>query len=290
MPRLSTVWLVAALALFVALVLFPFLVVVGLSVTDYSPALAYRAGGFVGLDNYRTALHDEVFLSAVAFSARLSVVSTVLQISAAAVLGLALARRPAVARWVLPPLLIASFLPAVTTALMFKFLLQSSYGALPYILDRIVPGFEGGNILGRPARAFWVFVACDAWQWLPILTLLLYVGAGKVRDELRDACTMDGGGTIDQVRTVVGPALAPYLVVAGVLRGLETFKLLEPALLLTGGGPGTQTEVVHLFLWRVGFRLWDSGYAAALAVMTYIVVLAVLFTSFSHVRRVLRWT
>jgi multiple sugar transport system permease protein len=203
-------------------------------------------------------------------------------------LGLSLAKRRDLARWTLPPLLIASFVPAVTTALTIKFLFQSSFGIVPFLFSRLASGFDT-NILGNPARVFWVFLAADAWQWLPLLTLLFYVGGQDIKQELLDACVIDGGGLFQKVRSVVFPALAPYLVVAAVLRSLETFKIFEPVLLLTGGGPGTATEVIHLYLWRTGFRLWESGYAAALAVITYLVVFVVLAIAFRQFRRVLHW-
>ena len=280
--------LAPALLLFFCLALIPFFVVIGLSLTNYSPAFADRTATFVGLRNYERAATDPTFWHALRYSALFAAVATTFQLIVSVPAGLALSRRARLAKWLLPPLLLASFVPPVTGTLLFKLLLQPSYGAGSYIVRQVLPGMSP-NILADPSRVFWVFVAVDTWQWLPLLILLFFLAGQDVDRDALDACAIDGGGPYDRLRTVIAPAVSSYVVVAAILRGLDTLRVFEPVFLLTGGGPGTTTEVLHLFVWRTGFRLWDTSYAAAVGVLFYLVVLAVLWLGFGSLKRVLRW-
>ena len=88
-----------------------------------------------------------------------------------------------------------------------------------------------------------------------------------------EAAMMDGAGPLQIFRDVMLPLLRPIIALVLLLRGIDAFKEFDKVFLMTGGGPGTLTELVSIYAYRVNFRNWDLGYGAAVAFMVYLVVL-----------------
>ena len=84
---------------------------------------------------------------------------------------------------------------------------------------------------------------------------------------------MDGARPFQIFRDVMLPLLRPIIALVLLLRGIDAFKEFDKVFLMTGGGPGTLTELVSIYAYRVNFRNWDLGYGAAVAFMIYLVVL-----------------
>jgi multiple sugar transport system permease protein len=84
---------------------------------------------------------------------------------------------------------------------------------------------------------------------------------------------MDGAGPLRIFLDVMLPLLRPVIALVLLLRGIDAFKEFDKVFILTGGGPGTLTELVSIYAYRVNFRNWDLGYGAAVAFMVYLVVL-----------------
>ena len=82
---------------------------------------------------------------------------------------------------------------------------------------------------------------------------------------------MDGAGPFHILRTITLPLLLPHLLLAGLLRSIESFKIFDKVYALTGGGPGVATETLSMFLYRQGFRFFEVGMASATAMIMVII-------------------
>jgi multiple sugar transport system permease protein len=275
----------AAATIFVVI---PFLVTIGLSTTNYSPILPGQDGDFLGLRNYRRALQDPIFRHAAALAFRFAFFS----VSASVLLGAAMAvwfyRHPRLTQWALPILLLPSLLAPVVVALVWRYLFQSETGLATYLL-RTIAAQSALAPLTNATVAFYLAVWVDVWQWTPLMALILLVGLYSTRRETIEAARVDGASRLRIAVDIFLFNLRPYLVVAIVLRTLDALRAFEPIYVLTGGGPGRATEVLNLYIWRIGFKFWEVGYGAALSVLVYSVTWIVMVLGFRRLKQVLRW-
>jgi multiple sugar transport system permease protein len=113
----------------------------------------------------------------------------------------------------------------------------------------------------------------DVWQWTPFVTLVLLAGLMSLPREPYEAAVMDGAGPLRIFKDMTLPLLRPIIALVLLLRGIDAFKEFDKVFIMTGGGPGTATELLSIYAYRVSFRSWDLGYGAAVAFMIYLTVL-----------------
>jgi multiple sugar transport system permease protein len=118
-------------------------------------------------------------------------------------------------------------------------------------------------------------VGLDAWQWTPFVALIVLAGLQGVPQETKEAARVDGAGSWQLFRRVTLPLLQPFLAVALLLRTIEAFKTFGTVKVLTGGGPGTSTELVNLTIYRIALQDFNIGAAAALGIC-FLLVLSVI--------------
>jgi len=245
--------------------------VIQLSVTQVNVLAGTRE--FVGWDNYLRIANDpemSIILSNTFFLVIvLSVVGTVLALALATLLN-----QP------LPGINIfrsAIFIPALVTTvawtLVWRFILQPQG-----IFDGIVGLFGIGPIPWL--RGGWLTLAVFAVIQIPKnvgINVMIFLGALQgVPQDLLDAARVDGTGRWARFRHVVLPQISAAVLMVFMLMISGSFKVFELVLLLTNGGPGVQTSVLAFEIYRQAFRLNDIGYAAALAVFLFALVLALI--------------
>jgi multiple sugar transport system permease protein len=267
-------FLMPALLLLLVLLVGPFFYMVGVSFTDLSFALPGHDGNFVGFENYRRLMReDPVFWQS--FRTTLVFVSGV--VSVEFVLGFALAlllfhhiqRR----RFVLTLLLIPMMLAPVAVGLMWKLMLHGEFGLLTHYLREFGLLAPQTALLGNHDLALPTVMLVDVWEWTPFVTLVFLAGLLSLPREPFEAAIMDGARPWQVFRDITVPLLRPIIALVLLLRGIDAFKEFDKVFILTGGGPGTATELISIYTWRVNFRNWDLGYGAVCAFMVYLVVL-----------------
>lgn len=267
-------FLVPALVLLAVLLLGPFLYMVGVSFTDLSYALPGRDGNFLGFDNYRRLMRDDpIFWES--FVTTITFVFTVVSIEF--VLGFALAlllfHHVKRHRVLLTLLLIPMMLAPVAVGLMWKLMLQGEFGMLTHYLREI--GWLGQRIapLGKYELVMPTIMLVDIWEWTSFVMLVVLAGLLSLPREPFEAAVMDGARPWQIFRDITLPLMRPIIALVLLLRGIDAFKEFDKIFILTGGGPGTVTELLSIYTWRLNFRNWDLGYGAVSAFMVYLVVL-----------------
>ena len=267
-------FLTPSVLLLVVLLLGPFVYMVGVSFTDLSFALPDRDGNFLGFDNYRRLMREDPvfwdsFATTLVFVFGVVAVEFVLGFALALLLFHHLQRR----RFVLTLLLIPMMLAPVAVGLMWKLMLQGEFGMLTHYLRLL--GLIGPQtaLLGDHSLVLWTVMAVDVWEWTPFVTLVFLAGLLSLPREPFEAAIMDGAGPWRVFRDITVPLLRPIIALVLLLRGIDAFKEFDKVFILTGGGPGTATELLSIYTWRVNFRNWDLGYGATCAFMVYLVVL-----------------
>ncbi len=233
-----------------------------------------HAHPFVGLDNYAWAVRDDYFW----ISARNSLAFTVAHVGFEMLVGLVLA--VILFRWRQPWRGIATtvcFLPVVASGVavaeVFRFLLGPRTGPLNYLLA--FAGLGPYDFLGTSAGARASVVALSNWKNLGVWLVLYLAGLTTIPTELMEAAAIDGASRTQAFLRVTLPLLRPtftFLVVMGTVGILQEFTALY---VLTGGGPGTATLTVVLYVYQQAFLYFNMGRGSAIAFILFLVILAV---------------
>lgn len=283
--RPSVFWAAPGVLFFLLFAVGPMLLVGYLSFTDWDGLGGFP--GWSGTDNWERLWADPVMRQAVTLSLALTAVSWLVQTPVALLLGVWAAgrqRHRAVLTAVFFLPLLAS---SVALALLWKSLLDPNFGLIADLGPWL--GFEDGNLLGSSRGAFAAVAFVAAWQFIPFHTLLYQGGARQIPRSLYDAASIDGAGTVRQFFTITLPQLRNTLVTSSVLMVVGALTFFDTVLILTEGGPGTDTTIVPYLMYKTGFQAYDMGYASAVAttlvgVATAVSLVLVRLTGFSAMR------
>jgi len=256
-----------ALALLVLIAAGPVLAAVWESLQHHDLRLPWLGRQFVGLANYARAASDARFQTAVLHTLSFAVVSVSLEL----ILGLALAlvldsltRTRTLARLIV---LLPWALPTVVAALIWRFMFDGQSGIVLAIAG------SGTEWLGNPLRAWVPIILGDVWKTTPFVALLLLAGLQGIDRTLYEAARLDGASAWRRLIHITIPMLRPALLVALVLRTLDAFRVFDLVFVLTGGGPGTATEVVSTYAFKTLMQDLRFGYGSALAALIFAVSL-----------------
>ena len=97
-------------------------------------------------------------------------------------------------------------------------------------------------------------IAIDVWQWTPFVTLIILAGLMSLPRSPFEAATMDGAGPWRQFVDIMLPLLRPIIALVLMLRGIDAFKEFDKVFIMTGGGPGTVSELLSIYAYRVNFK------------------------------------
>lgn len=235
-----------------------------------------RIGDFVGLDNYRTVLHDGAFWSSVWVTLKFTLSAVTLEM----VLGIAIAfliHGATVGKGIIRSLMILPLATsAAVTGLFWRYLYDTQFGLINYFLGLI--GLPEPNWLGDYTIALWSVILFDVWQWTPFVALIALAGLQALPKEPFEAAELDGASTFRVLRTLTFPMLKPVLFLVLVLRTIDSVRLYDAVAVLTRGGPGTVTETMTFYLYRTGLKLFRMDYASTMAIFfLYAMLVASLF-------------
>src|SRR2546425_259665 len=160
--------------------------------------------------------------------------------------------------------------PAVSGFIFF--MLFQVDGPVNQGLTAILPGSVQIHWLDDPSLAKWSVMTVDIWQWTPLMFLILLSGLVALPEDQMNQARILGASFWHQLRYLIVPMLKPIIVIALIIRAIETFKLFDSAYLLTGGGPGDATSTVSVYLYRQVIINARWGYASAVAIIILIFV------------------
>jgi multiple sugar transport system permease protein len=240
-----------------------------LLVTSLTPGALVNPGSLTDfsepLRNYRLLGGDARFIGSLGVQARLSFYSVTLQVLLGT--GLALLVHSAQGRWqsLRHLFVIPMVLPPIVVAVIWK---------LIYTPD-VSPIYQAAKALGwaLPALTTHVdfalasIVVADTWEWAPFTFLMVLAALQTLPAEYVEAARMDGADAWRVFGHIVLPYIAPVLVVCALFRLIDSIKAFPLIFLLTGGGPGSVTEVTNYYAYLVGFNFGELGYSSAITVV-----------------------
>ena len=271
--QLSVLFVAPAFVVLLIILVGPFGYMMWTAFTDLSFALPGHDGNFVGFANFRRLMHDSFFWDSFFLTLRFVVAAVSIEFLLGFAVALLIYHQVTRQRLVLTALLVPMMLAPVAVGLIWKLLLQGDFGMLTYYLRAV--GLLGIDqaVLSDAPLVFPAIIAIDVWEWTPFVVLVLLAGLMSLPREPFEAAVMDGANRYQVFRDVTLPLLRPIVALVVLLRSIDAFKEFDKVFILTGGGPGTTTELLSIYTYRMNFKDWDLGYGAACAFMVYLVVL-----------------
>jgi multiple sugar transport system permease protein len=169
------------------------------------------------------------------------------------------------------------FAPYVTTlvavAIVFRYLYHPRFGGLNRVLELF--GIPAIDWLGDPRWAMPAIILLAVWKNFGYAMILFIAGLQAIPESLYEAARIDGAGAFQVFRKITLPMLAPTFLFLGIMTTIGYFQFFaEPYVMTGGGGPLNVTLSTGLLMYKQGFRWWNMGYAAAIAVVLGLVIFA----------------
>ncbi len=270
-PQRRGAWLVTPALLTLFLVnIFPLMWSFGLSFFDYKANRA-KAPVFKGLDNYVAILNDPEIWGRFQNTALIVIGSVFLQLIVGFLLALLFSREFPLRRYLLMLVLSPMMLSLSAVGVFFKLFYDPTLGFISRIISMFTT--ETFVILSTPMSAIIAIVICDAWMWSPFVMLLVLAGLVSVPKYLYEAAEIDRATPWRRFTTITFPYIKSLLLLALLFRTIETFKIFDVVYLLTEGGPGSSTETISVYVYRLAFQFFQTSKASALG---YILLFAVI--------------
>ncbi|MFG5384105.1 MULTISPECIES: carbohydrate ABC transporter permease [unclassified Yoonia] len=268
-------WIFVAPTIFLLLAvnIFPLIWTVRLSFTDYKANRINREPEWIGLRNYERILTDSDIWLNMQATAHFLFWTIFFQVLIGFTLAWLINKKfKGNDLWTTIIVLPMMLSPAVVGN-FWKFLYQPQIGLFNYIIafftGKDPSSFE---MLGSVDLAPWSIVIVDTWMWTPFVMLICLAGLRSIPDYIYEAAEIDRASKFRQFFTITIPMVLPFLMLAVLFRGIENFKMFDLVVQLTGGGPGSTTELTSINLKREAFEKWRTGYASAYAIILFVTV------------------
>ncbi|APH71931.1 carbohydrate ABC transporter permease [Aquibium oceanicum] len=270
---LAWIFVTPTIALLLAINIFPLVWTIRLSLTNYRANRANAELEWVGIRNYTRILTDgDIWLSMQA-TAHFLIWTIVLQVAIGFALAWLINRKfKGNDLWTTIIVLPMMLSPAVVGN-FWTFLYQPQIGLFNYVVS-FLTGIDPSSfsMIGDVSLAPWSIVIVDTWMWTPFVMLICLAGLRSIPDYIYEAAAIDRASPWRQFWTITVPMVLPFLMLAVLFRGIENFKMFDMVTLLTGGGPGSTTELTSINLKREAFEKWRTGYSSAYAIILFVTV------------------
>ena len=262
--------LAPALLLFLLLTILPLVNLLALSLHDVTWVDRQAIWRWVGGGNYARIPNDTLFRAGVWNTTIFAVVAVSIQM----VLGLALALlTSAVVRgrqFYRVAFLLPVLVPGIVIGAIWKLMYSFDFGVVNQFSALL--GMAPRDWLGDSTYALASVIVVDIWHWTPFCFLLLLASLESLPQDIYDAGKIDGASAWQTLWHITLPLMLPAIVVIFVFRMILAFKVFDQIYLLTGGGPGTATEVISFTIYRRFFTEDQAGYGAAISIATFVVI------------------
>lgn len=255
--------LLPAILALVAVSVFP--ITQGVWLSLHNRTLSTQDNAFVGLANYVRLAGDDQFWLAWWHTIEFTVLSTALETGIGLAMALVLYESFRGRGYVRAAMLVPWAIPTVVTSKMFGWLFDGQHGVINWLAMELGLISHYVNWYGSTDTAFITILIADVWKTAPFMALLLLAGLQTIPGSLVEAAKVDGASTFQIFFHVRLPLLMQTLLIAGMFRALDAFRIFDLVYVLTGGGPADSTEVLSTLTYKTLFSALEFGYGSALS-------------------------
>ena len=274
-------WLVLPVFICVAFsAILPLMTVVNYSVQDI---ISPERRVFVGTEWFAQVMRDsdlhEALLRQIGFS--LAVLAVEIP------LGIALALSMPASGWrssaVLVVVALSLLIPWNVVGTIWQIFGRADIGLLGAALQKLGVDY---SYTGNPTHAWLTVLIMDVWHWTPLVALLCFAGLRSIPDAYYQAARIDGASKLAVFRYIQLPKMRGVLMIAVLLRFMDSFMIYTEPFVLTGGGPGNATTFLSQYLTQKAVGQFDLGPAAAFSLIYFLIILLLCFILYNWMQRV----
>jgi multiple sugar transport system permease protein len=268
----------------ISVIVFPWAFTLWMSAHDWSVTGQHK---FVGFENYLKLVTDTRFLESILRTFWFTLLATVIPI----VLGVWAAltfHRTFPFRGLLRTVFVMPMMATpVAVALVWTMMFHPQLGVLNYLLSLVgIPPFAW---VYDPATVIPTLVMVEVWHWTPLVMLIVLGGLAGLPTDPYDSALIDGASAFQMFRYITWPLILPYVMIALLIRTIDSLKVFDTIAVISQGGPGTASETLNYFLYLQAFQFYNIGYASAVVVIFFVIIIA-LSLLLLYLRQKTRWT
>jgi len=266
---LRNVFIIPTITFLIIINIFPLFYSLILSFADFS-AVSGDPPEWIGIRNYRELLRDPYVWESLYLTMKYVLISVSGQLVVGFSIALLLNRKIPAKGLVTTLLLLPMMMSMAIVGLFWKLLYSPTWGIINYLL-----GLGKFVWLSNADMALLAIAITDIWMWSPFVMLLSLAGLSAIPQHLYEAAAIDRASGWYTFSRITLPLVTPLLLIAVIFRTLEAFKTFDLAFIMTGGGPGTATELISIKLYNMAFPPWQTGKSCALAYILLIMIIGI---------------
>lgn len=235
---------------------------------------------FVGFANYLRIFSDKIIPIALRNNVLYALISVVFQVGLSLVLAAILESKIIRPRWGATfrnTLFLPSVLAVTVVGLTWQLIFSPNSGLLNQVLRGIGLDSLTHAWLGEESTAIFSIIGVSQWQWVGYCMILFIVAIQAIPEELYEAARIDGASGIQQFFNITVPMVRETILVLTTITIIGGFKVFDIVWVMTAGGPNNSSNTLGGYLYRVGFRNDEMGYASALATLLFLITFALTF-------------
>jgi multiple sugar transport system permease protein len=276
-PLAGWLFISPAMLLFLLFILGPFIAAMALSLYSYD---LLTPAQFVGLKNFRALGSDDLLLKALENTFVFAFASVVTHLVGGLLLAVAVNRglNKVLSYFVRTAVFFPFLISWAAVALLWRYVLDPTFGIVSFYLGKI--GITAPGWFTDPAWALPSIIAIDFWHTIGYTFLIMLAGLQTVPAEMTEAARVDGASRLQTFVFVTVPLMTPTLFFASVITFIGAFQIFDPIQIITGGGPNDATISAVMYLYQTGFQAFQIGYASAIALVVFAVIMIVTLLQF----------
>lgn len=267
-------FLFPALLLISVFVIYPLVLAVGYSFTDYY-LLKPNDISFVGFDNYVEIAQDKYANQALLNSGKYAIYIVPLQFTLSLFLAILIAKKSKVNTFFRTAFFSPYILSIIVVSLLWKNILDPNVGIINEFLAQL--GFAKQEFFADPKLALPTISFIILWQGISFQMLILMAALQDISPTLYEAADIEGASTWQKFKHVTVPSIKGQLVFVLIVVTTGTFKIIIEPLVLTNGGPQGSTSSILLYMFEQGTRYRQIGYSSAITVVFAIILIIIAF-------------
>lgn len=262
---------IPGLAVFIAVILYPFISAIAMSFTDRS--LLNPNSSFVGLDNYTKVFSDPYFFQTVWTTIIFVVFATLIPFTLGLIWAIVLNQGFRGSEFLRGVTLVNWIIPGTAIGFLWSWIFNGQYGILNGLLSALGIIDENISFLGQPASALICVIIARSWQMLPWYMAFLLGGLQGVPVERIEAARIDGANNLQVFRYIVIPGMRQIFFLVLILGAIGNLQHFDIPWTMTEGGPARATTTLSIEVYRTAFKNWKLGQAATVGTVWAVLLL-----------------
>lgn len=277
-------FVIPALVVVLAVIVFPWAFTIWMSANEWTLG---QARSFVGMVNYIRLWGDPRFWESLGHTLWYTLLSVIMPLFLGTLAALIFDAKFPLRGFLRGIFVMPMMATPVAIALVWTMMFHPQLGVLNYLLSLV--GIPAQEWIFNPDTVIPSLVAVETWQWTPLVMLIVLGGLASLPRDPFESAEIDGANAWQKFRHLTLPMIAPFIMVAAIIRTIDALKSFDIIYAMTQGGPGTASETINIYLYNTAFAYYDIGYSSAMAIV-FFVIIVVLSLILLMLRQRLQWS